>query len=167
MEFCGNCGAQIQQGMGTCPTCGMSIPAQATPVAQPVAPAATDEARDAEENKLMGILGYLLFFVPLLTGDAKKSPFVKFHTNQGLLVWILSVGYMIISSILRAILGVIFPLHWTSNFIYTRGPVYGILSFVLWLGSVAILAFAVLGILNVLKGAKKPLPVIGGIQIIK
>ena len=31
----------------------------------------------------MAIIAYILFFVPLLTGDRKKSPFVKFHTNQG------------------------------------------------------------------------------------
>ena len=51
------------------------------PVAQPT------NSTDAEKNKVMAIVGYILpilFFVPLLSEESKKSPFAKFHANQQL-----------------------------------------------------------------------------------
>ena len=40
----------------------------------------------------MGVLSYLgiLVFVPLIAGN-KQSPYVRFHTNQGLVLFIASV----------------------------------------------------------------------------
>jgi len=104
--------------------------------------------------------------VPLLTGDTKKSPFVKFHANQGLIVFLCGIAYSIVAAVLRAILGAIFPLRW-NNLIYSRGAVYGILSAVIGLASLAILALAVLGILNAVNGKKKELPLVGGFKILK
>jgi len=43
--------------------------------------------RDVEQNKGMAIIAYILFFIPILTGDHKKSRFVMYHTNQGLVLF--------------------------------------------------------------------------------
>ena len=102
--------------------------------------------KDAEENKGMAIVAYLLFFVPLLTGDYKKSPFVKFHTNQGTVLFIFSVGGWIISSILMLIL---------------IGFILGLVV------AIASLVFFIIGIINVLNGRMTPLPLIGKFEIIK
>ena len=40
------------------------------------------DVEDADKNKVMGILAYVIFLVPLIV--AKDSPFAKYHTNQGL-----------------------------------------------------------------------------------
>ena len=43
------------------------------------------------KNITMAIIAYILFFVPLLTGDAKKDAFVKYHVKQGLTLFLLVV----------------------------------------------------------------------------
>ncbi len=89
------------------------------------------------EKNLMAILCYLgiLVVIPLLT--AKDDPFVKFHIKQGLVLLIASVINIFISMV----------------------PFIGwVVGFVIW---IIILVLAIMGILNVLGGKQKPLPVIG------
>ncbi len=98
---------------------------------------------DAEKNKAAGILAYILFFVPLLM--APKSPFARYHANQGLLLLIVAVSVNIIGTII---------------------PFLGWLV-ILPVGMIAILILFVIGVINASSGVMKPLPVIGGYQIIK
>lgn len=117
--------------------------------AQPAQPAAPQPNQsDAEKNKAMAIIGYIipiLFFIPLVT-DAKNSPFAKFHANQQLnFLLFIVVGY-IVSSILMIVL----------------------IGFLLYfLVMIASIVFMIMGIINAAKGEMKPLPLIGGINIIK
>ena len=57
------------------------------------APAAqnTPPVVGGNKNTMMAVIAYILFFVPLLTGDAKKDSFVKYHTKQGLVLFLLAV----------------------------------------------------------------------------
>lgn len=50
----------------------------------PIAPGKT-ELQDAQENKGMAVLAYLIFLIPLLA--AKESKFARYHTNQGLVLF--------------------------------------------------------------------------------
>ncbi|MCL2078359.1 MAG: zinc ribbon domain-containing protein [Oscillospiraceae bacterium] len=116
---------------------------------------------DAEAGKLMAILSYfhILFLVPLLMGEHKKNPFVKYHLNQGIAMALISVGYSVLSGILNAVVKV--P-HYDPFFGLPLGsytPAW--LSTVLWLISIPIFIIAVIGILNAVKGEMKPLPIIG------
>lgn len=98
----------------------------------------------------MGILAYIriLWVVPLFA--AKDSGFARFHANQGLVLWLVSV----FMGVLNTILGLI--------------PVVGvIIGIVAWIVNVATFVLAIIGIINAAKGEMKPLPVIGGIQILK
>lgn len=159
MAFCGNCGTQAADGVKFCPGCGGAIGANAAPEvpAQP----AQDPARDAADNKTMGILAYILFFVPLLTGAHKTSPYVKFHTNQGTVLFIASIAFSIVYSIVRAILRAIF---WSAMGAYGLWSVLsGVLSLLFLLPTV----LCIIGIVNAAKGEQKPLPVIGKFKIIK
>jgi uncharacterized membrane protein len=120
----------------------------AAPAAPPPAPGAagagkpgvfTPDPADVEKNKVMGVLAYLglLFLVPLLA--AKESPFARYHTNQGLILF----------------------LTWIACFI-----VGSIIPFVGWfliipLTSLCLFVLMILGIVNAAQGACKPLPVIG------
>jgi len=109
---------------------------QATPDVQ------QDEAADIEKNKVMGILAYILFFIPLLA--ARDSKFALYHANQGLVLFIVAVASNVV-----------------AGFIPFFGP---LLSGLLSLG---FLAFMVIGIIGASKGEMKPLPIIGGISLLK
>jgi uncharacterized membrane protein len=112
-------------------------------------------SRDAENNKAMALIAYIgiLCLIPILTGDYKKSPFVKFHTNQGVVLFITWIAWWFLSFIL----GFIFR-GWFLGFIFS------IVSFAVW---VMFLVLVVLGIINAVNGRMKPLPLIGNFEIIK
>lgn len=115
------------------------------PPIQPSAPQGGNP--DVEKNKVMAIVGYIipiLFFIPLVS-DGKNSPFAKFHANQQLVLLIAAV-------IVNIVGGVIPILGW---FI------------ILPIGTIMLIIFAIMGIINASKGITKPLPLIGGFSIIK
>lgn len=146
MAFCKNCGAQMGDDERFCPNCGHAAEAQA-PQAQP-APQATD---DVTANKGISILSYLgpLVFIPMFV--KKDSDFAQFHARQGFTLFVLYVATWIVDIILgiinRAVGGT-----W-------------ILSLLNSLISLAPVVLAVFGIINCFRGVKKPLPLIGGIDL--
>jgi len=109
---------------------------------------------DVEKNKVMAILAYIIFLVPLLA--AKDSPFARYHTNQGLVLFLVIIASFIALGILNVILGFILP---------AIGCCVGSVLSLAFVGGA--LTLAIMGILNVVKGQMKPLPLIGGIKIIK
>ncbi len=102
---------------------------------------------DVDKNKIFAVLAYLgiLFLVPLLA--AKDSSFARYHTNQGVVLFLAAI----ICSVGGAILSLV--------------PFVGCL--VMPAVMVAILVFVVLGIINAAQGVCKPLPVIGQFKLIK
>lgn len=121
--------------------------AEAAPEAAPAAPAAAPEEGfdpdDAGSHKLMGILAYLgiLVLIPLFA--AKESKFTRFHVNQGLILLICSVVVIAIGKILPSLAALVYILD------------------------LVIFVFAIIGIVNVVKGRAKALPLIGKFTIIK
>ena len=186
MAFCSKCGTKINEGEKFCSSCGTAVEqnfqaqqnqdfGQATPNQSKNDFAAkisefnnttdtTNEflADDISKNKGMAILSYFgpLVLIPIL---ASKSKFVKYHANQGLLVFLAEVAYQIIRSILMQILYVIFPL----NYLGGRGVIFSILSFVISLVWIAIAVLAIIGIINAASGKAKELPIIGKIKLLK
>ena len=90
----------------------------------------------SQKNTGMAILGFILFFVPLLT-DAKDDPFVKYHVKQGLLLWIIAIA--------SVVLGVIPILGWIIALIVP----------------LVVFVLAILGIINAANGEMKPVPLVG------
>jgi len=137
MTFCVKCGGRIDDGVKFCGSCGFS------------------SENDAKTNKGMAIMAYLLFFIPLITGDYKKSPFVRYHTNQGIVLFIATWVVVIIILIPALILAFV--------------PALGtLLDIALWLvGFFVNVVPRIVGILNVVKGEMKPLPIIGKYKIFK
>ena len=161
MAVCASCGAQVNDDVKFCSACGANMPgASVAAPGQTSGGGSTGQAErqadpnDAEQNKLMAILAYILFFIPLLTGDHKKSPFVLFHTNQGTVLAISAIVYSIAYRILFRILIVIPILGW-------------LLIFLLGLCGFVFLVLAIIGIINAATGKMKPLPLIGKLTIIK
>lgn len=98
---------------------------------------------DVAKNKGIAIAAYILFFLPLLA--AKESPFARYHANQGLMLLIFSVVVNVVG--------------WVVPFLgwFVIGPI----------GNLLVLIFFILGVINAAQGNMKPLPVIGGFQLIK
>ena len=105
---------------------------------------------DLENDKLFGILSYIgiLVLVPIFA--AKDSRFARFHANQGLVLFLAEIAASIASSILGWI-----------PFIRVIGTILGSVV------GLASLVFAIIGIVNVVNGKAKELPIIGGITLIK
>ncbi|HJZ11846.1 MAG TPA: DUF4870 domain-containing protein [Acidobacteriota bacterium] len=104
---------------------------------------------DVEKNKVFAIIGYIfpiLFFVPLVTEDGKKSAFAKFHANQQLnFLLFVVIGYIVAFVLTFVLIGaLLFPLIWIASIV-----------------------FMVMGIVNAAGGKTKPLPLIGGFTLIK
>ncbi len=92
-------------------------------------------------EKLMCILAYLIFFLPLIVIPDSENG--KFHANQGLLVLLLSIALSIIAII----------------------PILGwIIGLVGW---IFVIVLIVMGMINANNMEMKELPVIGKFKIIK
>ena len=169
MAFCGNCGTKIDDNAKFCPGCGQAVEAPATEqikteaTEQPKAEQAQGQQNDLsakvanlnntkdttdqfdkddiEKNKVMGLLAYILFFIPLLA--AKDSPFARYHANQGLVLFL--------AAILSSVILIIPILGWII------APIL----------SIVITVLAVIGIINALNGKAKELPIIGKFKILK
>ena len=148
MSYCTKCGTQAQDGTEFCSSCGTAIQVTKNNQKEPI------KNKDADNNKGMAVIAYILFFIPLLTGDYKKSEFVKFHTNQGTVLFIFSIALGLATNILLAILrAVMFN-------IYTWG-ILGIFTTIingLWIIPTVLM---VIGILNAVNDRTKQLPIIG------
>jgi len=106
-----------------------------------------EKKSNSENDKLMGILAYLgiLVIVPLFAGG--NSKFVKYHANQGL------VNVLFYAAIFFGLM-----------IITIAAPILGLLTWVLYFVPTI---FAIMGIMNVMNNEMKPLPLIGGIKLIK
>ena len=153
MLTCKQCGTQVEDGVMNCTNCGASIEA---PVQQnqPIDlsekfnefnntadTTAEYDAQDIEKNKVMALLAYIIFLIPLLA--AKDSKFARFHTNQGLVLFL--------GGIIASVVAVI--------------PVIG--RIIAPIAGLVITVLAVIGIINALNGKAKELPVIGKFKILK
>jgi len=181
---CTQCGAQNPDNGAFCVGCGQPLaapqaqqyapqpqqyapppPQQFPQYAAPAAPA-DDEAKDAADNKVMGILAYCgpLALIPFLT--KKDSPFAQYHAKQGMTLLVVWVGYFILNWLLRLI-----------KVTRTVTSVWGLpiesrvtpwfIVLITTLLSLAICILAILGIISAVKGEKKELPLIGSIKIFK
>lgn len=106
------------------------------------------------KEKVFSVLAYfgILVLIPTL---ASSHPFTRFHANQGLVLWIAGMISAVVVGIISAVLG----------FIPFIGPILGVIIG----GAVSIVLFvlAIIGIVHAVNEETKPLPIIGGITILK
>jgi hypothetical protein len=163
MITCQQCGAANSTGVAFCQQCGTAFQAAMPSNVQPFPAQPMSAEADAEQNKAMAILAYIIWFIPLIAGAHKTSPFAKFHANQGLNNFLFAVAYSVVYFILTAILGAIF----LSTLTYGTLGAYGVITLILSLLFIIPGVFAILGIVNAATGKMKPLPIIGKFNLIK
>ena len=102
---------------------------------------------EIQDGKMMAILAYIIFLIPLLAARDKK--FAMFHTEQALVLLIayivIYIGFIILTIILRAV-----------STALSCG--ISILSILIWVG---FLVFWIMGLINAVQGKLKELPFIG------
>jgi uncharacterized membrane protein len=116
----------------------------ANPAPQPAAPSG---GSDVDQNKLMAVLAYLGILVVVPIVAAKDSAFAKYHANQGLALLIADIAAWVALMVIGFIVPFLFLVSW-----------------VVWIG---LLVLHIMGIINAANGEMKPLPVIGGMKLLK
>lgn len=162
MAFCRNCGNRLDDGAAFCPNCGTRVEAEAQKnndfdFKEKIneftdTPDTTAEyaAADIEANKITALFAYLgiLFIVPLLA--AKDSPYARFHTNQGIVLFIVNAALVAVTSVLKEI-----------------DILNIIVSLVSLIVSLLVFGMLVFGVFNAVSGKAKELPIIGKFRILK
>ncbi len=125
--------------------------------AKPIPEQEEKSEADVGNHRAMAILAYIpiLVVIPLIFGQ--QSRFVRYHTNQGFLLFILEVLRWGIMSVLYTGLPLLFRWH---SILSLFGFVNGAISFLF-------LALAIVGILHVVSGHCEELPGIGKYQVIE
>ncbi|MGP8200454.1 MAG: GYF domain-containing protein [Limisphaerales bacterium] len=139
--------ASVPRG-GTPPPVPLSVPPPAIPGASLNA-----DALDIEHNKIFAVLAYIgiLFLVPLLA--APQSRFARYHTNQGIVLFLsvlilsFALGFLAAIPIINIIL---IPIGVSAWFLLSAGG----------------LVFMIIGIIHAVSGEYKPLPWIGHFRLL-
>lgn len=122
--------------------------------------------QDVAENKSTSLIAYLgfLFFVPIVAKP--HSRYARFHSNQGLLLFLFNIAVGIFNRFFRAIIGAIFTtsFHFGSSTNWFGSMLIGIVGFIT---TAAGLGLMILGIYNAVSGKAKELPLIGRLRIFK
>lgn len=156
--FCTKCGAEVSAEAKFCPNCGASTDAPEEYLADKVAAlndtpdtTADYDREDINKNRAMAILAYIgpLVFIPMFA--AKNSKFVRFHVNQGFLLFLVWASLSVLSTFF--------------NLIYLPRFLDVLIQLSLWAVSIPATVINVIGIVNAARGKAKELPIIGKIRI--
>lgn len=174
--FCSNCGFEIEKKYKFCPKCGnnLEVSSEEVPkkgrrkkvVEEEVVNEVIEKDKVSGNEKLLGILSYLgvLSLIPYFCGD--KSEFVKYHSTQGLNLFIVSIVYFILNHFLSLIK--ITKTVVSFNGVVGTGRVTPfIIRFPLLFCGIYLCVISVMGIIHVCLGEKKELPLVKDIKIIK
>jgi len=122
------------------------------------------DPKDIEDNKIIALFSYIgiLFLIPLLARPDSK--YAKFHTNQGIVLFILSsvvsvLKTLIVTFILKTILSPL-PHGLYITMLRLASTVFNILS-------LGVGVLAIIGIINACSGKAKTLPLIGKFKLLK
>ncbi len=101
-------------------------------------------------KKVTGIVGYITWIGLIVAFCAGDKEGAKFHLNQSLVLWLAEIVVGLIATV--------------GGYI----PVVGlIISLIAGICQLVLAVFWVMGLINAIKEEEKPLPLIGGIQILK
>jgi len=144
LKSCSVCAAQMPDSAAFCPGCGRSMRIELSARQKPV----------SLRDNFLGALAYVSFVpavVFLLIDRYRRSPFVRFHSIQCLLLWLVCI---VLAVVVRVVfLGLLF--------IPKVGPLLAVLVVVV-VGLAAVFVWIVL-LVKAFQGEKFALPVIGDV----
>lgn len=147
MSKCIKCGADVDDALEVCTVCGAPLSSTDGTAAEKQASSAVASTQE----RLMAIFAYLglLFLIPLFADNGSR--FVRYHVNQGCVLFLCEVLIAILSTVLWILPGI--------------GRILSLaIALPLYLVTVV---FMVVGILHAVGGETTGLPIIGKLQIIK
>ena len=149
MIQCKKCGTWSPDNTSYCPTCGMPLTNQSNNYDHDGI-----SEQDIQQNKFLAVFAYLgiLVVIPWLAG--KNSPFARFHTNQGLTLFIAEVLFNVSLGALRFINRL--------SFIH-----FGLLISILSMFSIVFGVLSIWGIVNVCTGKFAKLPILGEVRLLR
>jgi len=186
MAVCPKCGKEIKTKSKFCPECGAELTTTSKAKKPETKEKEMSEAikdsvekvldtedatkdftkKDAKDNMGMALLSYLgpLVLIPYFM--EKNSKFVKYHAKQGMNLLVVWVGYAIMCCLLGLIK--------VSRTVYYFGYAYGKVKVTpwwvclpMWIVGLGVSILAILGIVYVIQGKAKELPIINKIKIFK
>ena len=171
---CNRCGKEIYVVKRFCPNCGAPVNNQEQ-MQQPnnstsnFAYNPSDHTYEFSQSDIIKNIGIsvfsylgILFIIPFISNP--KSKFVRFHVNQGIILFIF---YMIFNVIIMIAAITIFSLNCHMHNNYNLAQVLYWVEVVCLILQGIVISFRILGIINVLRGKAKELPLIGKFRIIK
>lgn len=102
----------------------------------------TEAEQIPKKKRLLAALSYLGIFIIIPYLVDKENPFVKFHIKQGLVLFIINLAVSVISFV-------------STMAAFTMAEFAGAII------SIAAFVLSVIGIINVIKGEEKELPLVG------
>lgn len=171
MSYCSKCGTQLNESQNFCHNCGAPVGRQTqtgTSGSNGFADGVNNIINDIQNtddhsagfdptdigtNKAFSVLAYIgiLVLVPIFA--CKNSPFARFHSNQGLVLFILEIICGIICGIITGVFSVI---H--------LGFIGSIINLII---NACLFALIIMGIVYAAQGKAKELPIIGKIKLLK
>ena len=145
LKSCPDCGAQMPESAAFCPGCGRSMQIELTAKQKP----------GARRDNFLGAFAYVSFvpaLVFLLVDPYRKNPFVRFHSIQCLLFWLVCVVLTVVVRVV--LLGLLF--------IPIVGPLLAVL-IVAVVALAAVFTWIVL-LVKAFQGERFALPLIGNLS---
>ncbi len=154
--YCKQCGSKLPENVQFCPNCGAPICPEPLNSFLNSILNTPDHSKEYQiptdsRSKTMCFLSYLswLVLIPLLSNMDTKSPYIRFHTNQGLLVFLLSLAISLVKgSIVHFLLPNLFSVIFNICYVLCA-------------------ALAILGLIHVYRNEAKELPLIGKLRLLK
>jgi len=123
------------------------------------------EEQDKEKNKWWAALAYILAPIPYFA--KKDSKYVNYHSTQGMNYFVISLGYAIVSILLKSIIRVKKAvIVWGIPVSYIKVTPWWV-STPLNIISILIGVIGIIGIVNALTGKAKELPILNKVKIFK
>lgn len=144
LKSCPDCAAQMPDSAAFCPGCGRSMRRQWVP---------REKVGTLREN-LLGALAYITFvpaLVFLVADRHRRNPFIRFHSVQCLLLWLVSIAAAVLVRLFVLLL----------LFVPAVGPLLAVL--LVTIAALASLFVWIVLFVKAFQGEKFCLPVIGAL----
>lgn len=183
MKYCSSCGKKFKKDSEFCDKCGEKLNKKENNKTKSKTTEKINEVfdnimdtkdstksfnkKDIEKNKIIALVSYLGILVLIPYCGAKESNFVQYHAKQGinlLVVWICYFAFYGLMSLIKVKVPCGYLIGYNIGDFCQITPWW--ITFLLSIMGIIIIIFVVIGIINVLQGKAKELPIIGNLVLL-